>query len=302
MDIELVKQINDLALDEIHNKNTSDSELIQRKLIRLEYQINLLRYKLKIIDDPELRLNDKENSDYVYKFSHRNAFTKYHLVIPLLLYLSKNHKKRESAYITSLGFMNENVIFLREGDFAKLMTGSQRFITNTRFAADILRHYGLIRSDKKVFYKVWELSLFGLIFASNVYKNLSESISFEFLSEDKKHSVEWKVFKILRAYSIHTDSIENFWKLVEYVSEEKETLEYDENIKKLFVKYISLFDEVLNNGSLSRKNNSTKEYLNLISSLNSDDSISLLVDSLILREEIKVNMDQVHKILNEAKF
>lgn len=243
MDIELVKQINDLALDAIRNKNTSDSELIQRKLIQLEYQINLLRFKLKIIDDPELRLNDKENFDYVSKFSHQNAFTKFHLVFPLLLYLLQNHKKRESAYLASIGFMNENVNFLREGDFAKLMTGSQRFITNTRFAADILRHYGLIRSDKKVFYKVWELSLSGLIFASNIYKNLSESISFEFLSENKKHSVEWKVFKILRAYSIYTDSIENFWKLVEYVSEEKQTLEYDENIKFIIFN-LSFFDEI----------------------------------------------------------
>lgn len=298
MDVNLVNQINELALDAFRNKNSSNSKLIQRKLITLENQINLLRFKLKIIDDPDLRVNDKENSDYVYKFSHQNALTKFHLVIPLLLYLLQNHKKRESAYLTSIGFMNENVNFLREGDFAKLMTGSQRFITNTRFAADILRRYGIIRSDKKVFYKVWELSLFGLIFASNLYKNLSESISFEFLVEDKKHSVEWKVFKILRAYLIYTDSIDNFWKLVEYVSEEKEILKYDEDIKKLFKDYINLFDEVIVNGGLTRKNSTTKDLLKMVEDSNSSDSISILVDSLLIREKIKIDMNNVKKILD----
>lgn len=302
MDIELVKQINDLTLDVLRNKNTSDSQIIQRKLIRLENQINLLRFKLKIIEDPELRLADEEFSDYNFITSHHNALTKYHLAIPLLLYLLQNHKKKESAYLTSIGFMNESINFLKEGDFANLMTGSQRFITNTRFAADILRRYGLLRSDKKSFYKIWELSLFGLILASNVYKNLSKNISPEILDSNDRHSVEWKTFKILEKYSITSNSLEKFWKIVEYVKEEKEVLHFDNSIKEYFDKYILLFDEVMNKGSLSRKNNSTKDFLNLISSINSDNSISLLVDSLILREEIKLNMQQVHKILSDAKL
>ena len=137
--------------------------------------------------------------------------------------------------------MNENVNILHEGDFAKLMTGSQRFVTNTRFAADILRRYGLLRSDKKSFYKIWELSLFGLILASNIYKNLSQTISPEFLETKERHSVEWKTLKILNKYSISSNSLENFWKLIEYVKEEDEVLYYDDSIKKFFDKYVKVF-------------------------------------------------------------
>ena len=51
-------------------------------------------------------------------------------------------------------------------DFKKTQTGVTRRFTNTRFAANTLRAYGLLKFTKREAYKTWMLSLSGLLVAS----------------------------------------------------------------------------------------------------------------------------------------
>ena len=53
-------------------------------------------------------------------------------------------------------------------DFKKTQTGVTRCFTNTRFAANTLRDYGLLKFTKKEAYKTWILSLPGIFVASKV--------------------------------------------------------------------------------------------------------------------------------------
>lgn len=51
-------------------------------------------------------------------------------------------------------------------DFKKTQTGVTRCFTNTRFAANTLRTYGLLKFTRREAYKTWMLSLSGLLVAS----------------------------------------------------------------------------------------------------------------------------------------
>jgi hypothetical protein len=53
-------------------------------------------------------------------------------------------------------------------DFKKTQTGVTRCFTNTRFAANTLRDYGLIKFTREEAYKTWILSLPGILVASKV--------------------------------------------------------------------------------------------------------------------------------------
>lgn len=62
-------------------------------------------------------------------------------------------------------------------DFKKTKTGVFRCFTNTRFAANTLRKYGLLKYTRKQAYKTWILSLPGLIVASKLMENPDWSLS-----------------------------------------------------------------------------------------------------------------------------
>lgn len=53
-------------------------------------------------------------------------------------------------------------------DFKKTQTGVTRCFTNTRFAANTLRRYGLLKFTKREAYKTWVLSPTGLLVASEL--------------------------------------------------------------------------------------------------------------------------------------
>ena len=86
MNPDLLNEINSLVLEYKTKRNRDILEKIQRKLIHLEFQSDVLRSNLGIIENPELKYFDYEFKKYHSKFSYSNALSKYHIIIPLLMY------------------------------------------------------------------------------------------------------------------------------------------------------------------------------------------------------------------------
>ena len=302
MNSDLIEEINNLSIEYKSTKDDNLLERIQRKLILLEYQTDLLRYDLGIIEDPELKYFDEEFKNYHSKFAHYNAHSKYHIIIPLLMYLLQNHATKKSAYETSLNFMKTSRKYLREGDFAKLKTGSQRFITNTRFAADELRKYGLLRSDKKTFFKIWELSYFGLILACNIYADKYKIITDEAINKKTDYAAEKFTLDIIKKYYKKADSIDNFKKMIEYIEEEGKIITYGLNrMEEYFEKFNRLITAVVEDGKLNFKKTTTQDFISFMKEYNLDENFSVFADGLQLRKEIEVNLKDVYEILRSNK-
>jgi len=101
-----------------------------------------------------------------------------HLQPKLLIYLLLNYKKKGDVYNIIDDFIDTIWNELKTVDFKRTKTGVRRCFTNTRFAANVLRAYGLLKFSQKEAYKTWNLSLFGFLVASkllqqNLYWNFS---------------------------------------------------------------------------------------------------------------------------------
>lgn len=298
MDVNLVKEINELTLNAVKNNSSTNNIIVQSKLVELEYQINLIKFKLKIIDDPSTKLIDKENSEYALMFSHQNSFSVQHLVLPLLMFLFSSHKVRKPAYETSVNFMKASKEFLRPGDFHKTKTGSVRFITNTRFAADELRKYGLIRSDSKTYYKIWELSVFGIIVAGMMYRDEFKTIVEYTLMKDGEMAIKDFNFQSLNHYTLEAKNIESMMGLFEYVNEEKDILfELIRTNEKRFLEFKCLLEHLYKE-NLSGKSK-LKALFDFVHLSNADKELSKLADAIIIRKNIEVNLDKAYEILNK---
>jgi len=90
------------------------------------------------------------------------------LQAPLLLFLLLNHKERYQVLEIIKYFIGEVRGQLKFLDFKKTKTGVTRCFTNTRFAANVLRDYGLLRFTKREAFKTWELSLAGFLVAASL--------------------------------------------------------------------------------------------------------------------------------------
>lgn len=300
MDVSLLEEINKLVLDYKNDENELLLKEIQKKLMLLEFQTVILKQKLGLVEDPELKFYAKEIRDYQYRLSHYNALNKYHLIIPLIMHLLKNHDTDKPAYETSLDFMRAIKEYLREGDYAKLKTGSQRFITNTRFAADILRKYGLLRSDRRTFFKVWELSPYGLVVACNLYVDGYRYFNREFFNEQNSTQTEIEVFKKLNEYAKRSNALENLLLLVEYVREEEElVLAGQERLGNYLKKFTLLIDAILEKGKINKTKETTQNLIAFMEKNNVDATFSLFADGLKLRKDIELNMRDVYKILGK---
>lgn len=88
----------------------------------------------------------------------------------LLVFLLLNHGK----YHHVLDIIREFVWTIRSSlevrDFKKTETGVFRCFTNTRFAANTLRDYGLLKYTRREAFKVWVLSLPGVLVAAHALK------------------------------------------------------------------------------------------------------------------------------------
>lgn len=92
------------------------------------------------------------------------------LEIPLLVFLMINYRKKQEVFSLIESFIKEIRPNLSPLDFEKTRTGVTRCFTNTRFAAVVLRDYGLLRFGYKEAFKKWQLSFLGIVVASQLYE------------------------------------------------------------------------------------------------------------------------------------
>jgi hypothetical protein len=88
----------------------------------------------------------------------------------LLQYLLIHHKESHQVYNIIEHFIKQVWDELDNLDFKTTRTGVTRCFTNTRFAANTLRNYGLLKFTHKEAFKTWELSLPGFIVAATIFK------------------------------------------------------------------------------------------------------------------------------------
>lgn len=156
---------------------------LEYKLDVLEKMIELMRLRLRILDSEmdldhfiqgEININP-ENLVYTPTKSYRKnklGTPPIHLQPKLLIYLLYRYNSKEmKIYDIISKFMaliwNQTDIL----DFEKTKTGVRRCFTNTRFAANTLRDYGLLKFTKKEAYKTWTLSFSGIMVASKILKD-----------------------------------------------------------------------------------------------------------------------------------
>lgn len=90
------------------------------------------------------------------------------LQAPLLLFLLLRHREQYQVLEIIECFIKWIWPELAALDFKKMKTGVTRCFTNTRFAANVLRNYGLLKFTRNEAFKTWELSLTGLLVAARV--------------------------------------------------------------------------------------------------------------------------------------
>ncbi len=90
----------------------------------------------------------------------------------LLIYLLFRHGKSDNqVYDIIKNFVRVIWDDLDDLDFEKTKTGVFRCFTNTRFAANTLRDYGLLKFTKKEAFKTWVLSFTGVMVASKFVRD-----------------------------------------------------------------------------------------------------------------------------------
>ena len=94
----------------------------------------------------------------------------------MLFLLYRHNRGYYSIYNTIDSFTKTIWDHLETLDFKRTQTGVIRCFTNTRFAANTLRKYGLLRYTPKVAYKTWVLSLPGMLVASKLMEKADWTI------------------------------------------------------------------------------------------------------------------------------
>ncbi len=89
-----------------------------------------------------------------------------HLQPMLLMFLLIYHKESYRVYDIISKFIDKIWNQLSILDFKRTETGVIRCFTNTRFAANALRDFGLLKFTRKEAYRTWVLSLSGFLAAS----------------------------------------------------------------------------------------------------------------------------------------
>lgn len=296
---EIIDSINKLVLNYENSKDESLLRNINRLLRLLEYQSWYLKARLGIIDSKYENFEDDQLKKYEKEFSYSNAFSKYHLIIPLLMYLFKNYNNDRSALEISSSFMEELKDFLRPGDYAKTKTGAQRFITNTRFASNELRKFGMLRSDSQYFFHTWKLSPYGVMIAGSLY--------YDFRTDDLKKFLDYKLSKdtaLTNALKLIASAAEDiierhkFEQILRLIFCEEVIYEVMKLYDDRFIKFVTLIKNFLRSGI--KKETAAKNLRDFLNGLNQDQEISKLADSIKLKKEIDYNMHQFYSIINNS--
>jgi hypothetical protein len=303
MNAELIERINDLSIKYLSNNNPQILNELKDTLKLLEYQSWIVKYKLRIIDNPQEKVIEYAPNvlkEYQGLFSCDNAHSKYHLVIPLMVFLFTKYGRYKPVLETSLDFMNSCKEHLKEGDFAKTKTGVQRFITNTKFAALELRKFGFLRSDSDHYFKSWELSLFGVLIAGAIYFEYKNEISESFFTHKLSTNNAYDAFREIIFHSIENlCSHKQFMNIMEAILDDEIVSNYYGLYEKNFQDFAKLVKLVIEN-RLKKDAESTIKFIKLLNGINADKEITKLADSIKLKKDIDVNIEGFFKVLNDT--
>ena len=166
-------------------ENFGGKPALDLKIALLSLVLDQLKYENRIADDVvdfETYIQSKIFADTDKLFFAAPLLTKkqgtgvapIRLQSPLLLFLLLYHRNRYHILEIIQRFIGKVHPQLTYLDFKKTKTGVIRCFTNTRFAAHVLRDYGLLKFTHLQAYKTWELSLAGFLVAANIFHKRSE--------------------------------------------------------------------------------------------------------------------------------
>lgn len=164
----------DLKVTDDIKDTTANRIRILEKLIDLyrfysvdpEIKISLkdvLNLELDFIENGKLRIIGKKK-----QFIDKSFLRPHDLELPLLLFLLV-YEEGGDVYSVISSFIGEIKQILKPLDFEKAKIGAPRCFTNTRFAAQTLRDYGLLKFTKEEAFRTWKLSFLGVAVASLIY-------------------------------------------------------------------------------------------------------------------------------------
>jgi len=191
-----------------------DCENFKDKLDILDRALESLRVKYRYIENKlplEMfvqgqALKDKSTLRYCFppKYDVLGSGTPPIQLQPmLLLFLLIYHKRSYHIYDIISGFIEKIWDQLEFLDFKKTQTGVVRCFTNTRFAANTLRDYGLLKFTRNEAYKTWVLSLPGFLVASKVLEECGGNWELPEVEKKLHFDLHNKIFTVwtdLRTY------------------------------------------------------------------------------------------------------
>jgi len=246
---------------------TNTSEVFKSKIDFLERALELLRIDNKYLDN-KLEFNEfiqgkiflddeKLNYETPSRIQSVGAGTKPIRLQPkLLMFLLLNHKKGYQVYDIIENFVIEIWDQLSLEDFKRTRTGVTRCYTNTRFAANTLRSYGLLNFTKKEAYKTWTLSLYGLLVAS---KMVQEDLNWRLTEIDKKYTSDLHPDILDAANTIKT--YDDFVNRLATICEPNKTdgvfKTFDSILEEAY-KILDGYRRIIRNNELSKKDRQTE--------------------------------------------
>jgi len=147
-------------------------ELLKFVLDRLQHDLHAENAEVSFEDFMQCDVNVQGDRLFIAAPSQfvniGTGTTSKQLQAPLLLFLLLNHQERYKVLDIIQYFVEQIRNELTYLDFKKTKTGVIRCFTNTRFAAHVLRNYGLLKFTHRDAFKTWELSLSGFLVAADI--------------------------------------------------------------------------------------------------------------------------------------
>jgi len=164
----------------------------------------------------------------------------------LLLFLAIHHKEHRKIYDSIDEFISEIWANLEPLDFKKTQTGVHRCFTNVRFAANVLREYGLLKFTRGEAFKFWKLKLSGFVVGACLLDDI-DPWDISLPSLELPSSLHPKVIQAWLKVKKLDDFLEKLNSICEPFQDIFES--FEEVVKKSH-EFLILYGEYLNNSSI----------------------------------------------------
>ncbi len=193
----------------------------------------------------------------------------------LLIYLLyRNSSGKQKIYDIIENFIKLIWNQLKILDFENTKTGVMRCFTNTRFAANTLRDYGMLEFTKKEAFKTWTLSFTGTMVALKFLRDneWEKPVYVEKYSTDLHPNIK-SAFKRLREYNDFVDTL-----TISSKADAKISVDHQEGLKSTH-ELLKKYHSILKNPDL-KKSEMKEQCSNIIVELKNNESIKALFHKL----------------------